>query len=120
MQDIKYLVDYFMDSLNNVNAFKFILVGTKLDAERKVSSLDGMNLSKEWNMPFIEVSSKNGTNINKLLDLICMQHPKEQQQNIVKQESKESENANVGSVRPHKRRLTLTNNTVQFVLLLNI
>merc|ERR1712228_327947 len=117
VQDIKYLVDHFMESLD-AKQFKFILVATKLDSEnngdRRDTTLDGSNLSKEWNMPFVEVSSKNGTNIQKLLDLICKQHPKKQ--NNVKQESKESDNANMGSPRSHtRRRLTLTNNTFSYV-----
>merc|ERR1712129_117281 len=115
IQDIKYLVDHFMQSLD-AKKFSFILVGNKLDCaddgDRKVKLLDGKNLSKEWNdMPFVEVSALNGTNCRQLLDLICKQHPKLKKQSVAKQEVKEQSIERKYS----RRRLTLTDNTFSYV-----
>jgi Fe2+ transport system protein B len=42
-----------------------ILVGTKCDLEsrREVTSEEGKGLAKEYNIPFIETSAKEGTNV---------------------------------------------------------
>ena len=49
---------------------KFLLVGNKCDLkdERQVSILDGENCAKNKNMKFIEVSAKEGTNIENMFN----------------------------------------------------
>lgn len=51
---------------------KKILVGNKCDLvdERKVSTDAGKKLAAQYNMPFLEVSAKNGTNIDEIFQII--------------------------------------------------
>lgn len=56
-----------------------LLVGSKSDiptTERKVSTSTGQQLADEWRMPFVEISSKNGSGIKELIEKICYIHKK--------------------------------------------
>ncbi|KAA0191008.1 hypothetical protein HAZT_HAZT007099 [Hyalella azteca] len=37
-----------------------------LDHQREVPAVDGMNLSRHWNCPFIEASAKNRLGVNEM------------------------------------------------------
>ena len=60
-----WLAKIKLDGPKNI---KLMLVGNKceLSNERKVSIEEGENLAKEYDIPFFEVSSKEGTNVNEL------------------------------------------------------
>ena len=50
---------------------KLFLVGTKLDAERKVSQTEAENFAINNGMDFIETSSKTGKNVELLFKLVA-------------------------------------------------
>ena len=71
--------EHIKEEFNNVyrynilDRFDIILVGNKCDlsdSERKVSYKMGKDLANEWNVPFIETSSKTGENITKAIELL--------------------------------------------------
>jgi Ras family protein len=49
--------DKILDSIGS-DAVPMVLVGNKLDLERKVTKEEGARLAKELNIPFVEVSAK--------------------------------------------------------------
>lgn len=55
--------DKILDSTGN-DDIPMILVGNKLDLERKVSADEATKLAKEFNIPYIEVSAKLSTGEN--------------------------------------------------------
>eukprot|EP01084_Bolivina_argentea_P137769 242629_1 len=66
---------------NTIQDWSIILIGTKCDLKDDmnndqlfVDKEDIINLSKEWDAAYFEVSAKNGTNIKLLFDVIIYEY----------------------------------------------
>ena len=60
-----------IEELRNKPNFVSILIGNKIDLERKVSSEDGSAKAKEYGVTFIETSAKAGDNVDKAFGALC-------------------------------------------------
>jgi len=59
---------------NEDTTFPVILVGAKSDlTERAVKTIEGIELARKWKMSFLEVSPKNGNNIERLFQRITLE-----------------------------------------------
>lgn len=63
--DVKYLIKKVIDYDFSI---PIVLIGNKCDLEHKVSGKDKMELKKEYNIKYFDVSAKNGYNINEAFD----------------------------------------------------
>ena len=102
------------DSLNNWlkeirnNAPKYcsiIVVGNKADLERKVSNDDAMTFAKNENVSYLEVSAKNGINI----ELIFEKLSKEM---VIKSKEIEDENNNKNTINNKSGKIMLNNGNI--------
>ena len=102
------------DSLNNWlkeirnNAPKYcsiIVVGNKADLERKVSNDDAMTFAKNENVSYLEVSAKNGINI----ELIFEKLSKEM---VIKSKEIEDENNNKNTINYKSGKIMLNNGNI--------
>ena len=60
-------LQYIMDEIFRTKNIPIILAGNKCDLkERKVTKLQGLELAKQWNVPFYETSAKTLIN-NKII-----------------------------------------------------
>eukprot|EP01084_Bolivina_argentea_P029335 54438_1 len=71
VQNIKTEIDKALIKLNQKKII--LLIGTKLDLEneRVITYQQGEELANIWEIPFFEISNKNGTNIKRVIDIIC-------------------------------------------------
>eukprot|EP01119_Soliformovum_irregulare_P009197 TRINITY_DN2238_c0_g1_i3.p1 TRINITY_DN2238_c0_g1~~TRINITY_DN2238_c0_g1_i3.p1 ORF type:complete len:201 (-),score=46.99 TRINITY_DN2238_c0_g1_i3:22-594(-) len=55
--------------------FTMVLVGNKkdLDAQRTVSTQDGINFAEHYGIPFLETSAKSRQDCEKIFDIVCQQ-----------------------------------------------
>ena len=60
-----------IEELRSNPNFVSILIGNKIDLERKVSSEDGEAKAKKYNITFIETSAKEGANVDKAFGALC-------------------------------------------------
>ena len=60
-----------IEELRKKPNFVSLLIGNKIDLERKVSSEDGSNKAKEFGITFIETSAKEGDNVDKAFGALC-------------------------------------------------
>ena len=60
-----------IEELRNKPNFVSILIGNKIDLDRKVSSDDGSAKAKEYGVTFIETSAKVGDNVDKAFGALC-------------------------------------------------
>jgi len=74
IQDIKTYLDHQLNRLGQKKIV--ILVATKSDLDRKVSTANGQQLADQWKVPFVEISNCTGSNIKKLIDEMCYIHKK--------------------------------------------
>jgi small GTP-binding protein len=58
-------VDSIRDSSTDSNPIDVILVGNKCDLERVVSTEEGEDLAKQFQIPYFETSAKDATNVDK-------------------------------------------------------
>ena len=56
-----------------VPGITLILVGNKIDLERKVSKVEGEDLAKKLGLTYIETSAKTGENINDAFRTLALQ-----------------------------------------------
>ena len=65
-------VEYWMEAIKDstCDSTGVILVGNKIDMEssRQISSKDGINLAKKYNIPFFECSAKKGINVDSIFE----------------------------------------------------
>uniref|UniRef100_A0A2P2I6P6 small monomeric GTPase n=1 Tax=Hirondellea gigas TaxID=1518452 RepID=A0A2P2I6P6_9CRUS len=66
-QDIKGMKEQ-ITRVKGTERVPILLVANKvdLDHQREVSATEGMNLSRQWNCPFIEASAKNRCGVNEM------------------------------------------------------
>ena len=51
--------------------YPILMLGNKIDLDdREISTTEGNNLAKEWNINYLETSAKTGANCDKILDMI--------------------------------------------------
>ncbi len=60
-----------IEELRSRPNFVIILIGNKIDLERKISSEDGDAKAKEFGITFIETSAKEGDNVDKAFGALC-------------------------------------------------
>lgn len=78
---------------------KMILVGNKNDiSPKKVSTETAFALANEWNIPFMETSALNGTNIHKVFNTLTME--------LVKQQAKSPKQREIHDQRLLSRTIT--------------
>ena len=63
--NVKMWYDYIKESIDEKKV-KFILIGNKIDLEKKVSTEQGKKLADEYDMLFFEVSAKKNDNMKKM------------------------------------------------------
>lgn len=65
--------------VKDTDSFPMILVGTKIDlGDRQVGTVQGQTLARSYNIPFLEVSSKTGTNVGQVFDELAREIQKTQ------------------------------------------
>ena len=69
-QNIEKWMAEIEDLRQNPN-FVSILIGNKIDLERKISSEDGEAKANKYNITFIETSAKAGDNVDKAFGALC-------------------------------------------------
>ena len=76
---------------HNSDKVPIILIGNKIDKDRCVSKSDVYILATDYDVVYIEISVKNGININNAIDLLIDKiiSEKESNPNIIKYEEKE-------------------------------
>lgn len=85
--NIKYWMETIKDS--TCDSTGVILVGNKIDMEssREISSKDGINLAKKYNIPFFECSAKKGINVDSIFEEAAKIHLVNFNKNITKPNS---------------------------------
>ena len=83
------------------------IVGSKKDLyedNEAVTYQDGENLAKEYDAVFMEVSSKNGTNINLLFETCVKKYLDPNFQVVIEEDIKKNEDSKVIRKKNHKKK----------------
>ena len=83
------------------------IVGSKKDLyedNEAVTYQDGENLAKEYDAVFMEVSSKNGTNINLLFETCVKKYLDQNFQVVIEEDIKKNEDSKVIRKKNHKKK----------------
>ncbi|NVM04497.1 MAG: GTP-binding protein [Candidatus Helarchaeota archaeon] len=70
-EDISNWLEELKEALPPEHKFLTILVGNKIDLERKVSNKKAKDLAKSLNIPYLETSAKTGDNVDKAFGALC-------------------------------------------------
>ena len=64
-------LDELQQPMKSESKFIVILIGNKIDLDRKVTFDEAKNFSKNMNIPYLETSAKTGDNVDKAFGALC-------------------------------------------------
>ncbi|EGC35471.1 hypothetical protein DICPUDRAFT_168758 [Dictyostelium purpureum] len=97
--------------VKELDSFPFVLIGNKVDLEsqRQVSTVEGNELAKYYNVPFFETSAKNKTNVEECFSELvrCIKRHNQQSKRDEKNKNSDNNENNNGNNKDKKQKLSL-------------